>query len=334
MHAALITGPGKLEVRDFADPTPADGGVVVDITYCGVCGTDVHAFTSGRTYTPAICGHEWTGIVSAVGRSVSTIVEGDRVVVGVPAACGSCVACEAGHPAQCMTVASFARGRDADAPPARRLRTAHRRERRPGDRRPPRPRRRDACPGRAGDGLGPRRQPEPDRRRRPRSDPGSRSGRYHHHAVRHSLRARSAIIVEPNAARRAVAASLGATGVTPDGAAELIAELTGGLGADVVFECSGVTRAVGDAVGLRPDGWVGLPRRSRRWAGVDRSGRVAPQGDHRHHGARLCARRVRHRHATPRRRQGARRCIAHLDDPARRTRRRCSTILRAGQRRR
>jgi len=254
VHAALITGPGKLEVCDFADPTPADGGVVVDITYCGVCGTDVHAFTSGRTYTPAICGHEWTGIVSAVGRSVSTIVEGDRVVVGVPAACGSCVACEAGHPAQCMTVASFARGRDADAPPhggfapriavsADRVIAAH---------------------------------PDLDDETLAQVEPVTVSV----HAVNQSritdgdlaviqgagpvgittmqcalaAGARSAIIVEPNAARRAVAASLGATGVTPDGAAELIAELTGGLGADIVFECSGVTRAVGDAVGFARTG--------------------------------------------------------------------------------
>ena len=55
--------------------------------------------------------------MSAVGHSVSTYAEGDRVVVGVPDACGSCVACRAGHPAQCMTVSSFARGRDDAAPP-------------------------------------------------------------------------------------------------------------------------------------------------------------------------------------------------------------------------
>jgi D-arabinose 1-dehydrogenase-like Zn-dependent alcohol dehydrogenase len=84
VRAALITGTEQLEILDFPDPVPTDAGLVVDVTFCGVCGTDVQAFTSGRAYTPAVCGHEWTGVVSAVGRSVSRFAEGDRVVVGVP----------------------------------------------------------------------------------------------------------------------------------------------------------------------------------------------------------------------------------------------------------
>lgn len=61
MHAALITGRHRLELVDVAEPEPAPDGVVVAIDRCGIYGTDVHAYASGRPYNPAICGHEWTG---------------------------------------------------------------------------------------------------------------------------------------------------------------------------------------------------------------------------------------------------------------------------------
>ena len=59
MHAAVITGQHRVEVIEVPDPVPAVNGVVVDITLCGICGTDLHAFQSGAPYNPAICGHEW-----------------------------------------------------------------------------------------------------------------------------------------------------------------------------------------------------------------------------------------------------------------------------------
>ena len=51
MLAALITGKDTVELREFPDPTPAPTGVVVDIAFCGICGTDVHAYQSGRPTT-------------------------------------------------------------------------------------------------------------------------------------------------------------------------------------------------------------------------------------------------------------------------------------------
>ena len=44
MFAALITGLNKVEMVEFPDPTPAPKGVVVDIAFCGICGTDIHAY--------------------------------------------------------------------------------------------------------------------------------------------------------------------------------------------------------------------------------------------------------------------------------------------------
>ena len=117
MHAALITGREVVELVEFPSPTPAASGVVVDIAFCGICGTDIHAFQSGRPYNPAICGHEWSGTVSAVGAEVRSLTEGDRVVVAVAPSCGQCTACRRGHADRCEVAFLSAVGRDAMAPP-------------------------------------------------------------------------------------------------------------------------------------------------------------------------------------------------------------------------
>ena len=117
MYAALITGAGSVELREFPDPTPAPTGVVVDIARCGICGTDVHAFQTGDPYNPAICGHEWTGTLSAIGSEVKGLSEGDRVVVGVAPSCGRCAACLAGQAQRCTQTFLSALGRDPLAPP-------------------------------------------------------------------------------------------------------------------------------------------------------------------------------------------------------------------------
>ena len=178
MRAALITGAGQVEIREFPDPTPSDDGVVVDVTFCGVCGTDVQAYTSGRAYTPAICGHEWTGTVSAVGRSVARCRRGrpgrrracprpaDRASPVGPATPGTASPPHDVRP----------RPRPRRTPP-RRLRPPDRGERRSGDRGPPRSRRRDTGPGRAGHGVAARSAPQrpPRRRHRRRSSAPARS---------------------------------------------------------------------------------------------------------------------------------------------------------------
>ena len=116
MFAALITGKGTVEMVEFADPTPAPKGVVVDISFCGICGTDIHAYQSGKPYHPAICGHEWAGVVSAKGAEVKSFTEGDRVIVATAPACGSCEACRAGQADRCQVAFLSMIGRDPLAP--------------------------------------------------------------------------------------------------------------------------------------------------------------------------------------------------------------------------
>lgn len=251
MRAALIVGAGQVDLREFPEPVPADAGVVVDVAFCGICGTDVHAYVSGRPYTPAICGHEWTGTISAIGPAVRRHGEGDRVVVAVPAPCGSCAACRAGQTNHCLTCVAFVHGRDAGAPPhggfAPRLAVSVDRVI-------------AAHPGLDDETLA---QVEPVT--------------VSLHAVnRSALRsgdtavvlgagpvglttmqcaaaagAGQVLVVEPSESRRAMAIALGATGVASvEAAADLVAEHTRGRGADVVYECVGGGEALGSAVDL------------------------------------------------------------------------------------
>ncbi len=101
MRVGLVTGRGRIEIQDLPEPEPAPGKAVVEISYCGICGTDLHAYHSGDPYNPAICGHEWTGTLSAVGPDAGTLREGDRVGVGVASACGACPECRSGDAAHC-----------------------------------------------------------------------------------------------------------------------------------------------------------------------------------------------------------------------------------------
>ena len=117
MKAALITGLRRMEFVEFPEPVADQGKAVVQVDSCGICGTDVHGFLSSDPYNPAICGHEFSGTVSAVGASVSNVKEGDRVVCGVSSACGKCAECIAGRTNFCSYAFLNALGRDPLAPP-------------------------------------------------------------------------------------------------------------------------------------------------------------------------------------------------------------------------
>ncbi len=103
MRAGLVTGKNKIELVEMPEPSAEPGKAVVEIAFCGICGTDVHAWLSGDPYNPAICGHEWVGTVAARGANVRNVKEGDRVVAGVSPACGACPACHAGDPLHCVS---------------------------------------------------------------------------------------------------------------------------------------------------------------------------------------------------------------------------------------
>jgi L-iditol 2-dehydrogenase len=93
-----------LEVVEVDPPgTPAPGWAVLDVTYAGICGTDVHiTHNSFPSYPPVTLGHEFLGVVSSVGEGVASVVPGTRVVCEPHAlACGVCHLCRRGHAELC-----------------------------------------------------------------------------------------------------------------------------------------------------------------------------------------------------------------------------------------
>jgi len=250
MRAAIISGRGSLELREFPEPEPHPDGVVVEVRYCGICGTDVHAYADGEPYPPELCGHEWAGRISKVGREVSSLREGDRVTVGVLPPCGECRECRAGHPAWCQRAMSGQGGGDPCGSPhggfAAAIAVSATRV--------------VAVPDALSDVAAAQVEP----------------ATVTYHGVRRSgLRlgdlavvqgagpiglltlqwvvaagAREVVVVEPSPERRALAEKLGASLVCAPGAEahEGIRERNGGLGADCVFECVGRPETIQSAV--------------------------------------------------------------------------------------
>ena len=81
MRAIANTGPGRLEMVDWPTPRPGPGQVLVRVAACGICATDLHMIHGWeRTGYPSIPGHEWVGIVHAIGLGVDERLMGRRVV--------------------------------------------------------------------------------------------------------------------------------------------------------------------------------------------------------------------------------------------------------------
>lgn len=104
MRALVFTGPGKASVEEVPPPVAEPGQVVIDVDRVGVCGTDVELFTgamsyleSGESSYPIRPGHEWCGVVSALGDGVDPSWLGRRVTGDTMIGCGHCRRCARGR---------------------------------------------------------------------------------------------------------------------------------------------------------------------------------------------------------------------------------------------
>ena len=112
-RAAVLTRPGEIILEDRDVPSPGPRDVLVEITSVGVCGSDIHYYEHGRigpyvVDSPLVLGHEAGGVVTAVGREVTSLEVGQRVSIepGVP--CRHCPQCLAGRYNLCPDVRFFA----------------------------------------------------------------------------------------------------------------------------------------------------------------------------------------------------------------------------------
>lgn len=108
MKAAVISAPGKVGIETVDDPAPGPRDVVVKVSACGLCGTDLHILQGEFAPTlPIIPGHEFAGEVVAVGADVLGLAEGDRVAVDPSLYCHGCHYCRLGRGNLCENWAAI-----------------------------------------------------------------------------------------------------------------------------------------------------------------------------------------------------------------------------------
>ena len=117
MKGVVYLGESQVEVRDFPQPEPGPGQVVIAMKVAGLCGSDLHKYHDTRQWAHArkgmISGHEPAGIVAAVGPHVAHPAVGDRVCVYHRVGCGHCMDCRSGNAAFCDDIrGAFGRTQD------------------------------------------------------------------------------------------------------------------------------------------------------------------------------------------------------------------------------
>jgi len=97
MKAVVYTGDHRAELREADAPVAQAGQTVVDLAFCGICGSDMHAWhgKDERRRPPLILGHE------AVGRATDGPLAGQLVAINPLMRCGTCAACTSGNEHLC-----------------------------------------------------------------------------------------------------------------------------------------------------------------------------------------------------------------------------------------
>jgi len=93
MKAAVLEGPERITVRELPEPKPGKGEVLINVRYCGICGSDVGIYEAGFG-DGLVMGHEFSGDIVEVGESVKDWAIGDRVTVEPTLRCGECYWCK------------------------------------------------------------------------------------------------------------------------------------------------------------------------------------------------------------------------------------------------
>jgi threonine dehydrogenase-like Zn-dependent dehydrogenase len=102
MRAAVLGQGGAISVESWPVPEVGPDDVLIAVSHCGVCGTDLHDVVDGWGRPGNVNGHEYSGTVVRVGGEVRHWSIGDLVVGGPRPGCGTCPSCLAGRPAVCL----------------------------------------------------------------------------------------------------------------------------------------------------------------------------------------------------------------------------------------
>lgn len=102
MRQAVLTAPEQIEFREVPDLTAERLGedeILIRIKKIGICGSEIHSYHGEHPATcyPVVQGHEYSGIVTAVGSKVTKCKPGDKVTARPQLACGRCAPCRRGQ---------------------------------------------------------------------------------------------------------------------------------------------------------------------------------------------------------------------------------------------
>ncbi|MBI5305668.1 MAG: alcohol dehydrogenase catalytic domain-containing protein [Chloroflexi bacterium] len=106
MRAAVLYGQNDLRVQDYPVPIPGPLEVLLKVYACAICGTDPrligHGWNPMPNYGIFIPGHEYSGQIVAVGEGVTQFQAGDRVAIESHKGCGHCINCKRGRYTICL----------------------------------------------------------------------------------------------------------------------------------------------------------------------------------------------------------------------------------------
>ncbi|HME53088.1 MAG TPA: alcohol dehydrogenase catalytic domain-containing protein [Candidatus Lokiarchaeia archaeon] len=108
MRQLQIPEPFTVVIGEIPQIEPAENEVQVDIAYCGICGSDIHAYKGKHPFvpTPAYPGHEGAGIISKLGKGAEKygLKIGDKVTFEPNLNCGTCYNCRRGRYNICLNL--------------------------------------------------------------------------------------------------------------------------------------------------------------------------------------------------------------------------------------
>lgn len=125
MKALRYHGRRDFRLEDIPEPTPGPGQVKIKVSYCGICGSDMHEYLSGLSSVPTTRphprtgktapltgGHEFSGVVNELGEGVREAAVGARVTVRPTMPCYECSYCAQGRYVQCDKLATIGLAED------------------------------------------------------------------------------------------------------------------------------------------------------------------------------------------------------------------------------
>ncbi len=111
MRALSLIAPGDVRVTDVQEPRPTDHGLLLRVEMVGLCGTDLNSFRGNNPLIsyPRTLGHE---IAATVLEGTAALPSGTRVTVAPYTSCGNCASCRRGRPNACQFNQTFGVQRD------------------------------------------------------------------------------------------------------------------------------------------------------------------------------------------------------------------------------